>query len=149
MGQGIEGLDRVLKRVERLGRKITADIEKPFKASGTYMIGSIQRNFTASGRPKKWKALAASTVKQRRRGKGKGGVKPLIDTAQLKNSVAMRVRTSQTEIGTSMVQAKRQHFGYPKGTGRGHSETPARQFVMFQDEDFDAIGAIFSRHVRS
>lgn len=149
MAQGIEGLERVLRRVSRLERRITSDIEKPFKASGTYMIGSIQRNFSAQGRPKKWQGLAASTIRQRRRGKGKGGVKILMDKGQLRNSFAMRVRRSETEVGTNMVQAKRQHFGYPGGSGRGHSRTPARPYVMFQDEDYDAIGRIFGRHIRS
>jgi phage gpG-like protein len=150
MGQGIEGLDRLMRRVSRLESRISGEIEKPFKASGTYMIGSIQRNFTSSGRPKKWEGLADSTIRQRRRGSGRGGVKPLIDTARLKNSMDKRIRTTELEIGTRMVQAKRQHFGYPKGEGRGHSKTPARPFMMFQDpEDYDAIGRIFSRHVRS
>jgi phage gpG-like protein len=150
MSEAIEGLDRLLRRVSRLETRITGEIEKPFKAAGTYMIGSIQRNFTASGRPAKWQALAASTIAQRRRGKGRGGVKPLIDTGRMKNSESMRVGSKQVEVGTNMVQAKRQHFGYPEGTGRGHSKTPARPFMMIQDpEDYDAIKEIFSRHIRS
>lgn len=149
MSEAIEGLDRLLRRVERIDRNITREIQKPFRAAGTYMIGSIQRNFKAGGRPKKWKELAESTIKQRRRGGGKGGIKILVDTARLKNSPAMRVRRTEAEVGTNMVQAKRQHFGYPEGKGRGHAETPARPFMMFQDEDYDAIGQIFSRHVRS
>jgi phage gpG-like protein len=58
----------------------------------------------------------------------------------------MRLRTDGVEVGTNMVQAKRQHFGYPGGTGRGRSKTPARPYMMFQNEDQDAIGTIFSRH---
>ena len=119
------------------------------KAGGVYMLGSVERNFKASGRPKKWEKLADSTIAARRTGKGKGGIKILVDTAAMKNSMSMRVRSTETEVGTNAVQAKRQHFGYPGGTGRGHSKTPARPFVMFQDEDYDAIGQIFSRHVRS
>jgi phage gpG-like protein len=149
MGQGLEGLERVLRRTSRLHSKITREIEKPFKASGTYLIGSIERNFKSSGRPKKWQKLAASTIRGRRKGKGRGGIKPLVDTAKMKNSFAMRVRTREVEVGTNAVQAKRQHFGYEGKEGRGHSETPARPFVMYQEEDFDAIGRIFGRHIRS
>lgn len=145
----LEGIDRVFRRVGRISQNITRRIERPLKASGVYMKGSIERNFKAGGRPKKWQRLADSTVRQRRRGGGSGGVKPLIDTAQMKNSMAMRVGTSEVEVGTNVVQAKRQHFGYPGGKGRGHSKTPARPYMMFQDEDTDAIGKIFSRHVRS
>lgn len=141
-----------MRRVERLHDKTSREIEKPFKASGEYLIGSVKRNFKESGRPEKWKELAPATVKQRRKGKGKGGIKPLIDTRDLSNSMAMRVRTTETEVGTNKVQAKRQHFGYKgkKGAGRGHSTTPARPYMMFQDpEDFNAIGQIFMRHIRS
>lgn len=149
MNNGIEGLDRVFSRINRLHDRITRDIEKPFKASGTYMVGSIQRNFQAEGRPKKWTALADSTIERRRRGKGKGGVKILTDTAAMKNSMAMKLQTDGVEVGTGAIQAKRQHYGYPGGTGRGRSKTPARPFVMIQDEDRDVIAKIFSRHVRS
>lgn len=119
------------------------------KASGVYMLGSIERNFKAGGRPAKWKGLAASTLKRRRRGGGRGGVKVLVDTATMKNSHSMRLQTDGVAVGTNAIQAKRQHFGYPGKAGRGHAKTPARPFVMIQDEDTDAIGKIFSRHVRS
>lgn len=145
----IEGIDRVFRRVSKISSNMTRTIERPMKAAGTYMLGSIERNFKAGGRPAKWKPLAASTVRQRRRGGGSGGVKVLVDTAALKNSMSMRVRATETEVGTNMVQAKRQHFGYPGGKGRGHSKTPARPYMLFQNEDTDAIGKIFSRHVRS
>lgn len=145
----LQGLERVLSRVNRLQRDIK-HVERPMKAAGTYMVGSIQRNFNAGGRPTKWKGLASSTIRQRRKGKsGRGGIKILIDKAQLRNSHSMRMRSDGVEVGTNAIQAKRQHFGYPGGKGRGHSKTPARPFVMFQKEDPDAIATIFSRHLRS
>ena len=143
----LEGLDKVLNRTARLRRDIK-QVEKPMKAAGTYMIGSIVRNFNAGGRPNKWAKLAESTVRGRRKGKGRGGIKILVDKGQLRNSNSMRLRSDGVEVGTNMVQAKRQHFGYPGGTGRGHAKTPARPFMLFQDEDSDAIGQIFSRHLR-
>ena len=143
----IEGLDRLLTRTGRLRRDIK-NVERPMKAAGTYMIGSIVKNFNAGGRPKKWEKLADSTIRGRRKGKGRGGIKILVDKGQLRNSSSMRMRTDGVEVGTNMVQAKRQHFGYPEGTGRGHAKTPARPFMMFQDEDSDAIGKIFGRHLR-
>lgn len=149
MTEGLQGIDRVFARISKISANITRDIEKPMKAAGVYQLGSIERNFKVGGRPAKWKPLAASTIKGRRRGKGKGGVKVLVDTAALKNSMSMRVRATETEVGTNKVQAKRQHFGYPGGSGRGHSKTPARPYMLFQKEDIDAIGRIFSRHIQS
>ena len=143
----LEGLERVLNRTARLKRDIR-QVERPMKAAGVYMIGSVVKNFNAGGRPKKWTRLAASTVLRRRKGKGKGGMKPLVDSGQLRNSSSMRLRMAGVEVGTNMVQAKRQHFGYPGGSGRGRSKTPARPYMMFQDDDSDAIAVIFSRHLQ-
>ena len=142
----LQGIDKVMNRVNRLQRDIK-HVEKPMKAAGQYVVGSIVKNFNSSGRPKKWQKLAPSTVAGRRKGKGKGGLKILIDKGQLRNSHSVRLRSDGVEVGTNMVQAKRQHFGYPGGSGRGHAKTPARPFVMFQDEDPEAIGRIFSRHI--
>lgn len=150
MSESIQGIERLFRRVSRISQNISREIERPMKAGGTYMLGSIEKNFRSGGRPKTWQKLAASTVMQRRKGKGRGGMKVLVDTAAMKNSMSMRVRPAETHVGTNAVQARRQHHGYPgkKGAGRGHSTTPKRPFVMFQDEDYDAIGQIFSRHVR-
>lgn len=145
---GIEGIDRAFKRISRISQNISRDAEKPLKASGVYMLGSIERNFKASGRPAKWKALSEKTLARRKKGKGRGGAKILIDTAQMKNSMAVKVKSTEAQIGTNAIQAKRHHFGYPGGQGRGRSKTPARPFVLIQDEDHDAIAEIFSRHVR-
>ncbi len=144
----IEGIDRLFTRVRRL-QKDVKDAERPLKASGVYMLGSIERNFKAGGRPAKWQALASSTLRRRRKGKGKGGAKILIDTARLKNSTQTRNVSEGVQIGTNTVYARRHHFGYAGGTGRGRgrSKTPARPFLMFQSEDLDAIGKIFTRHI--
>lgn len=149
----IQGIERVFRRVRQISKN-AADHNKPLKAGGVYLIGSIQRNFNAQGRPKKWQKLAASTLKQRRRGKGSGGVKILSNTGLLKASVDKKMTSDGIAIGTNKVQARRLHHGYPPGgagpigkRGRGHSRTPARPFVMFQNEDFDALEKIFTRHV--
>lgn len=149
MSNGIEGFNELMRRVGRLSTRLTRDMERPLKAGAVYMAGSIRENFAASGRPQKWQALAASTVKQRRRGSGRGGVKPLLDRGLLRRSIASRTTSTSAEAGTNAVQARRQHFGYPGGTGRGHTKTPARPFVMFQGKDFDVLGGIFAKHVRS
>lgn len=138
-----------MRRVSRLSSRITRDMERPMKAGAVYMAGSIRQNFAESGRPQSWQKLAESTVAQRRKGKGRGGIKPLIDTGTLRRSISSKTNLTSAEVGTNAVQAKRQHFGYPGGSGRGQAKTPARPFVMFQDKDFDVLGEIFLRHIRS
>jgi len=146
MTDGFQGLDRALRRIGELATDVK-HVERPLKEAGEYVVASIKKNFLASGRPSKWKQLAASTVRQRRRGKGRGGVKPLIDKAIMMNALAKRVTTDGVRVGLNSVQGPRQHYGYPGGTGSGHSPTPARPFMMLQTEDPPAIGKIFGRHL--
>lgn len=149
MSSAVVGIEEVLNRFARLEAAVN-NMEKPLKASGVYMLGSIERNFQAQGRPQKWQGLAPSTLAQRRRGKGKGGAKILIDEGLLKAAAttqdAMNTTSNTMNIGVNKIQGPRMHFGYPGGEGRGHSETPARPFLMFQEEDKDAILTLFNRH---
>lgn len=142
----IRGFESLMRRVKQLEKNVR-DTERPLKAAGVYMLGSIERNFQAQGRPDKWTDLSDETLASRRKGRGKGKAQILIDTARLKNSMSTRLTGEGVEIGTNVIYAPRQHFGYEGGDGRGQAETPARPFLMFQDEDIDAIGQIFRRHI--
>jgi phage virion morphogenesis protein len=144
MAGGIQGLQSIINRVGKLATHARR-IEKPLKAAGVYMVGSIEKNFQVEGRPDKWQSLADST-KARRRGKNP---KILTNTGRLRRSHAYKLTTEGVSVGTNAVQAARQHFGYKGGKGPGQAETPARPFLLLQDpEDFDAIGQIFMRHVK-
>lgn len=144
MPSGIEGIEKLFNRVKRL-KNAVKEVERPLRVSAVYMLGSIDKNFQAEGRPVKWQKLADST-KARRRGKQP---KILTDTARLRRSHNYRITGEGAEIGTNVIYGPRQHFGYPGGKGRGRSKTPARPFLMFQEEDIREIGEIFKRHVRS
>lgn len=146
MAEGIEGLDRLLKRIGQMATD-TKHVERPLNAAGEYLVGSVKQNFRAGGRPKKWTPLAPSTLRRRRRGKGRGGAKILIDTAKMMNAVDKRVSTAGVSVGLNAVQARRQHSGYPGGPGPGHAHTPARPFLLIQPEDVVKIGSIFERHI--
>lgn len=144
----ISGVDKLFKRIGRMQRDLK-DTQRALRASGVLMLGSVEKNFKAQGRPEKWKSLAPATVARRRTGKGKGSAQILIDTARLKNSPDIQVNDDSVEIGTNTIYAKRQHFGYEGKEGkRGHSKTPARPFLMFQEEDIRDIGEIFKRHIK-
>lgn len=147
----IEGLNRLFKRLDELALD-TRRVERPLKAAGAVVITSVEKTFQAQGRPEKWTPLSPRTLQRRRKGSGKSrrGARILIDTARLKNSISMRlVEGPAVEVGTNVIYARRQHFGYdPAGRkGRGQTKTPARPFLVVQNEDVDKIGNIFRRHI--
>lgn len=145
--EGIQGLGRLLDRIGQMATD-TRHVERALKTAGTHMLGSIEKNFQQQGRPKRWSALAPSTLAGRRKGRGRGGPRILIDTAKMKNQIGFKVHSKGVEIGLNAVQAARQHFGYAGGSGPGQSKTPARPFLLVQDaEDIRAVGEIFRRHI--
>jgi phage gpG-like protein len=123
-------------------KKLT-DLSVPLKQSGMIMMRSIDTNFRAEGRPK-WKPLAPSTIRQRR----KGSATILQDTGTLKNSFSLEVRgNEEVAIGTSLIYAPTHNFGRvtSKATKKGFSTTviPQRKFMLFQEEDIKRIDKVF------
>lgn len=147
MAEGFEGLDRVLRRVGQIATNVR-HVERPLNQAGEYIVGSVKRNFFAGGRPQRWTPLAPSTLKRRRKGRSRQrGAIPLTDFGHLRDSVTKKVTTDGVRVGTGKVQARRQHFGYPGGSGPGHAHTPARPYMLLQDEDIRKIGGLFVGHV--
>lgn len=143
-----QGIDLLFRRVREM-RQNVQDADKALRAASVYVLGSVEKTFRAQGRPKAWTALAPATLAKRRKGRGRGGPQILIDRARLKNSISYRLTGAGAEIGTNVIYAKRQHFGYEGGKGRGRSKTPARPFLVIQPEDVTEIGNIFRRRLRS
>lgn len=167
MADDIEGLDRLLKRIGKLATDVT-HVERPLKAAGALVQASVQKNFNEQGRPEKWTPLHPRTLARRRKGKGKGGSKILIDSARLRNSIQFQLITGPAvEVGTNVEYAARHHFGFSAGFykqtkarmsdkrdkkgrrigRRGLGRTPARPFLLLQGEDIRDIGDLFKRHI--
>jgi phage gpG-like protein len=162
----IQGMTNLIRRIHQL-KSDTRHTERAMAEAGAYMLGSIEQNFRAQGRPQKWQKLAASTLAARRglrrAGRGRlrdkqgryaknksGSAQILIDKARMKNSIGFKVIGGGVgvEVGLNAKQARRQQLGFPKGTGRGHAPTPARPFLLVQREDAEYIGEkIFRRHI--
>lgn len=134
---------------------------------GGYMKGSIDRNFTAQGRPAAWPGLAPGTLgaflgsrksfwnKRKKDGsrtlskKGRtarAGRLILTDSARLRNSISYNASAAGVTIGTSVIYAAIHQFGGP--AGRGHKVTiPPRPFLLFQDEDISYYERLLSTYV--
>lgn len=142
MSAAFPNIKQVLNRFAQL-EAAADDLEEPTQSAGEHMLGSIAKNFAAEGRPK-WQGLAASTLKNKK------GARILSESGDLENATtnasALNVSADGFKIEPNSVYGPRHQFGYPGGEGRGRSKTPARAFLLFQDEDEDAILTIFNRH---
>ena len=109
---------KALKRVESLGRSF----KKPLTQAGLYILGETDKRFQEERSPSgaKWKRLADSTKKRRRKGKKKRyGERILKDSGTLRNSMSSRkqgniFRVSQhfVEVGTNVPYANVHQFGF-------------------------------------
>jgi phage gpG-like protein len=156
MAEEVQGLQNLIRRIHQL-KSDMRNTERALSAAGAYMLSSIEKNFREQGRPVKWQGLAASTLaararrgsRRRKANRPSGSPQILIDTARMKNQIGFKVVGGGTgvEVGLNAKQARRQHFGYPGGVGRGRAPTPARPFLLVQPEDVDVIGSFFKRHI--
>ena len=123
------------RRVAEMLQRVK-NLRPALKIIGETGLTSIQRNFEEGGRPKKWKPLALSTIKQRRRqGKWPGQILVRLGFGGgLLGSISYRVTPSKVRWTAKKIYAAIQHFGGK--AGRGHKATiPARAYMLFQRED--------------
>ncbi|MBA7540532.1 hypothetical protein ES705_32831 [subsurface metagenome] len=168
--------EKVKALLKKAGKK-AKDLRVPLKRSGILMLRSIDKNFRAEGRPKKWAPLSPMTIAMRRK-KGRGA-KILQDTGKGKGSITYKVVSKQkVQIGTNLdymrkhqeggeikipardiypVKAKALHWVDP-GTGEDvfamhvHQEArtariPQRKFLLFQEEDKTNIVRVFTDYL--
>lgn len=118
------------------------DLTPVMKNIGEIVIASIGKTFESEGRPKKWKPLARSTIRQRERlghWPGKilqrhGFLKQMAYRAESKR-VLVFPRSEAQRYGAI------HHFGGM--AGRGHkAKIPARPFMLVQNEDWAEIKRI-------
>ncbi|MDB4311888.1 phage virion morphogenesis protein [bacterium] len=127
--QGITlfGFRKIRAKYKKLMRKL--DPKSPesliaYKQIMVYMHSSIAKNFNSQGRPKAWKQLAQSTIDARRKGKGKGSAKILMDTGRLRQSVTQMPQVNRLAVmkrdrrgfsfGTKLKYAAAHNFGKKK-----------------------------------
>lgn len=131
--------DKAIKaRLKKL-EAATGNLLPVLKPAGEVMKTSVAENFEGGGRPK-WQPLAATTIKR------KGHSRPLIWKGFLKN-VTLKVTKDAAILGTqpnTSAYAARQQFGWPGGKVK----TPARPFLVLQQEDKREILEMLDRHIK-
>lgn len=172
----IKNDEKVKALLKKAGEK-AKDLKIPLKQCGILMLGSIDKNFRAEGRPNRWAPLSPMTIAMRRK-KGRGA-KILQDTGHGKGSIVYKVVSNQkVQIGTDLdymrihqeggsikipardifpVRARVLHWVDPK-TGEDvfamhvhqkerTAKIPQRKFLLFQEEDKTNIVKIFTEYL--
>lgn len=176
MSYEIKNDEKVKALLKKAGNK-AKDLKIPLKRCGILMMRSIDKNFRAEGRPKRWAPLSPMTIAMRRK-KGRGA-KILQDTGMGKGSIAYEVVSNQeVQIGTPLdymrihqeggsikipardiypVNAKVLHWVDPN-TGEDvfamhvhqderMAKIPQRKFLLFQEEDKKNIVNVFIEYL--
>ncbi len=134
------------------------DLSIPLKEASLYMMGSINENFEASGRPIPWTPLAESTRRSRSirifRSRTKSffafsrslEMRPLLGKGILRGSMTPQVGLSYFSIGTNLIYARIHQFGGM--AGRNHAaKIPARPYLLFQVEDIPIINQMVTDYI--
>lgn len=131
-------------RMEKFGMDIRS-FREPLKRSIQQVLApSFRKNFDMEGRPDPWAPLAEFTVDQR------GNTGPILNrSGVLKRTIQqLNIWTIDTQKAAILdlpqkIWYGKLHQGGYKGTGAATFTFPARPFVLIQDEDYDAIEAVF------
>ena len=141
----IENNEQIKALLKKAGDK-GKDLRIPLKRAGILMVGSIDKNFRAEGRPDKWTPLSDMTLAMRRK-HGKGA-KILQDTGRGKGSMAYKVISNkQVEIGTDVGYMATHQTGKTIRLGKRTIRIPQRKFLLFQSEDDKNIVKIFTEYL--
>jgi len=171
----IKNDEKVKALLKKAGDK-AKDLRVPLKQCGILMLSSIDKNFRAEGRPKRWAPLSPMTIAMRRK-KGRGA-KILQDTGHGKGSIIYKVVSNQkVQIGTNLgymkihqeggsikipprtirpVKAKALHWISSAGEDvfamvvhqkARTAKIPQRKFLLFQEDDKKNIVKIFTEYL--
>jgi phage virion morphogenesis protein len=103
------------------------------RAIGDALTNSTRLRFNDSQAPdgSAWAPLSPVTLALRRKGKGSGGAKPLLDTGRLRNSITSSVDANSVTVGTNVDYGAMQHFGAKRGEfGRYSQVGRVREFGL-------------------
>ena len=126
------GIDDVQVRLEEMRSRI-ANLRPVMQVAVADTVTLIDDSFDSqtspSGTP--WDGLSDTTIARRRKGKGEGSPRALIDTGRLRQSITGEATDKGFRFGTNVIYGGAQQFGNPKNRffGRQPAPIPARPFM--------------------
>lgn len=148
----VEGLKEVQQKL-----KITADKLKGMRqfwsSVGMYVQKqTIKERFDKEQTPdgQKWKSLAPSTIKHRKRRNKSGNMRILQDTGELRRSIAYKADEKSVKIGSKLKYAPIHQFGGVIHFRRkkGYIKIPARPFLGVTGKEKEHIKAMFTQYLK-
>ncbi len=132
------------KRLKKL-LKQAGDLTPAMEIIGEIGVSSIQKNFEQGGRPDKWPELADATKAQRiKMNKWPGEL--LVNSGDLKRISYQASGKKVVMTPANVPYAAIHQFGGQAGRGR-KVKIPAREYLLFQDEDVVEAKAVVMDHI--
>jgi phage virion morphogenesis protein len=144
--------DEIRPHLRKLAR-LMGSMQTPLGLIGRELVTSTKERFERSAGPggTLWPALAPSTIAQRRKGKGSGEDKPLLDTSTLLRSIHSKATNDEVHVGTNHelatdVSAAIHQLGGQAGRNLA-VKIPRRSFLGVDEEDEQMIEHTVSEYL--
>lgn len=130
----LSNANQIAGDIQRLAAELHIFTEPITQSIHRVVIPSIAQNFESQGRPS-WQALSEATVERR------GAAGPILDESGALKSMATSfgiwtITTDEARIDDIPIEYAEFHQG-------GTRNMPAREFIMYQEEDIVEIERIF------
>ena len=138
----VEGLDKVRHKLKVIADKLR-DMRQFWTSVGMYVQRqTIRERFNKEQSPEgtKWKPLAPSTIKHRKKRHKKGNMRILQDTGELRRSIAYEASNDSVRIGSKLKYARTHQFG--------RDNIPARPFLGVTVSEKKHITSMFSQYIK-
>ena len=137
----VEGLERLKQRLKATADKLQ-NMRQFWSSVGMYVQRqTIRERFNKEQSPEgqKWKPLAESTKRRKKRHK-RGQMKILHDTGALRRSIAYEAGNNSVKVGSVLKYARTHQFGRGK--------IPARPFLGVTESEKKHIVSMFGTYIK-
>jgi phage virion morphogenesis protein len=127
-----DGFGAAAERARAVANRMR-DMTPVLRAIGARLRSATVQRFTDARDPDgaAWRGLSDATKGMRRRGRGTGDPRPLLDTGRLRRSITFRATSNVLAFGTNVVYAAAQQFGNPDNRlfGGKLAPVPPRRYL--------------------